>query len=117
MLLTLPKSLLKQWIAHSGNGYFSIENEILSFISNSKPIFKVFNVFGLAALFHDLNILSHVDFVTIAFSCKYSPPIFRISKIMSPTKHFNLSPNSIFQLPRAETINLDFDDLPWSPLP
>ena len=115
MLLKLPKTLLKKWIRHSGNGFFTIENKVLKFQPNARPIFKRFNVFGLAEFFHDKGLFTHLEFVNLAFSCDFEPKNITISNVMEPSKHFNLSPNYIFQLPKEKVVmKLTLDALDWT---
>ena len=78
----------------------------------------MFNVFGLASFFHDLGKFTHMEFVKLAMSNSHIPIPLNMTNKLVPSKHFNLSPNYIFQLPNNETTitlqDLDSDTLQWS---
>ena len=113
----LPKQILKQWIKFAGNGYFTVENDNLVFIRNTRPIFRKFNIFGLANLFHELGKFEHFEFIKFAMACDYvvNKPV--ITTKSTPIKQFNLSPNYIFQLPKTTLmtkITFDCPNLIWT---
>ena len=116
LLLSFPDDIVKSWLRNLGNGYITVQNNMLFFQINPCPNLKSFNVFEIANIFHENEKIHHFNAVSLMLNELSFQHDFNMTHKMEPQKNFRISPNFIFQIPSSNyvgKITLDNQNLCW----
>ena len=92
-------------------------NQTVIFQPNIKPVFKVFDVFSIAYIFHTYGIMDHFQCVNLAFTEAFLTVKCPLTVKMDPVKINLKVPDHVFQIPDVKPYcrtNLDSKYIKWS---